>query len=89
MPALLLAAVGGARGQAGVAHAAHHLVAVVLLGQRGQRGLDHAAAQAQDQVQGGLCREVDGLRVTTVLAVSAAIECCCRENTGDSRSPNY
>ncbi len=54
VPALLLPAVGRPRRQARVALPADHLVAVVLGGQRLERGLDDAAAEAEDQVEGGL-----------------------------------
>ena len=54
MPARLLPAVGGPGVEPGVALAADHLVRVVLLGQEAQGGLDHAAAQAQNQMEGGL-----------------------------------
>lgn len=47
VPALLLAAVDGAGVQAGVALAADHLVAVVLLGQLAQGGFDDSPSQAQ------------------------------------------
>ena len=40
--------------------AADHLVLVVLACQDLEGGLDDAAAQAQDQVQGGLCGRTDG-----------------------------
>lgn len=40
MPALLLAAVGGTGVEAGVALAADHLLAVVLLGQQTEGGLN-------------------------------------------------
>ena len=56
MTALLLSAVGGPGVEAGVALAADHLVRVVLLRQQAQGRLDHAAAQAQHQVQGRLCK---------------------------------
>ena len=51
----LLPAVGGPGVEAGVALAADHLVRVVLLRQQAQGRLDHAASQAQHQVQGRLC----------------------------------
>ena len=54
MPARLLPAVGGPGVEPGVALAADHLVRVVLLGQQAEGGLDHAAAEAEDQVEGGL-----------------------------------
>ncbi|KAH8357067.1 hypothetical protein KR200_009908 [Drosophila serrata] len=56
--ALLLAAVGGTWVQAGVALAADHLVAVVLLGQDAQRGLNDTTTQAEHQVQGRLLLDV-------------------------------
>ena len=42
----------------GVADAADHLVAVVLLGQDPQAGLDDAAPQSEHQVEGGLLLDV-------------------------------
>ena len=42
----------------GVADAADHLVAVVLLGQDPQAGLDDAAPESQHQVEGGLLLDV-------------------------------
>ena len=42
----------------GVAHAADHLVAVVLLGQDPQGGLDDSTTQSQHQVKGGLLLDV-------------------------------
>ena len=58
MAALLLAAVGGPRGQAGVALAADHLVAVVLCRQGLERRLDDAPAQTQHEVQRRLFLDV-------------------------------
>ena len=52
--ALALAAVGSPGVEAGVALAADHLVAVVLLGEDAQRGLDDTAPQPQHQVEGRL-----------------------------------
>ena len=54
MSAGLLAAVGGAGVEAGVALAADHLVGVVLLGQDAEGGLDHTTTEAEHQVKGGL-----------------------------------
>ena len=42
----------------GVAEAADHLVAVVLLGQDPQAGLDHAAPESEHQVEGRLLLDV-------------------------------
>ena len=42
----------------GVADAADHLVAVVLLGQDPQAGLDHAAPESEHQVEGRLLLDV-------------------------------
>merc|ERR1712241_186971 len=56
--ARFLPAVGGPGVEAGVALAADHLVRVVLLRQQAQGRLDHAAAQAQHQVQGRLLLDV-------------------------------
>jgi hypothetical protein len=56
--ALLLAAVDGTRGQAGVALAADHLLAVVLGGQGLERGLNDATTETEDQVQSRLLLDV-------------------------------
>ena len=58
MSARLLPAVGGPGVEPGVAHAADHLVAVVLLGQDPQRRLDDSTTQSQHQVEGGLLLDV-------------------------------
>ena len=58
MSALLLPAVDGPGVEPGVAHAADHLVAVVLLGQDPQAGLDHSSSQPQHQVEGGFLLDV-------------------------------
>jgi len=55
---LLLAAVGRARVQAGVALATDHLVTVVLLRQHAQRRLNDASTQTQHQVQRRLLLDV-------------------------------
>ena len=55
--AVLLAAADGPRVQTAVAGAADQLVLVELLGKLHQAGLDHAAAQAQHQMQRRLCRK--------------------------------
>ena len=67
MPALLLPAVGRARGQTGVAFAADHLVAVVLGREGFQAGLDDAAAQAEDEVEGRFLFGWFGLSVAAYL----------------------
>lgn len=52
MPALLLAAVGGSRGQTGVALSADHLLAVVL-GRKGlEGGFDDTATETEDEMEG-------------------------------------
>ena len=56
--ALLLPAVDGPGVEPGVAHAADHLVAVVLLGQDPQGRLDDSSSQSQHQVEGGLLLDV-------------------------------
>ena len=56
--ARLLPAVGGPGVEPGVAHAADHLVAVVLLGKNPQRWLDDSSTQSQHQVKGGLLLDV-------------------------------
>ena len=58
MSALLLPAVDGPGVEPGVAHAADHLVAVVLLGQDPQAGLDDTAPESEHQVEGGLLLDV-------------------------------
>eukprot|EP00344_Euplotes_crassus_P007962 CAMPEP_0196996160 /NCGR_PEP_ID=MMETSP1380-20130617/2118_1 /TAXON_ID=5936 /ORGANISM="Euplotes crassus, Strain CT5" /LENGTH=78 /DNA_ID=CAMNT_0042412047 /DNA_START=38 /DNA_END=271 /DNA_ORIENTATION=+ len=55
---LLLAAVGGAGGEAGIALSADHLIAVVLGGQDLEGGLNHTTAEAEHQVEGGLLLDV-------------------------------
>lgn len=52
--ALLLAAVGGTRGKAGVALAADHLLAVVLGSQGLERGLNDTTTETEDQVESRL-----------------------------------
>ena len=54
MAALLLAAVGGARWETGVALAANHLVAVELGGQGLEGWLNETTTEAEDQVEGRL-----------------------------------
>lgn len=54
MTALLLAAVGGTRRQAGVALAADGLVAVVLGGEGLQGRLNDTTTETEDQVESGL-----------------------------------
>ena len=58
MSAGLLPAVHGPRVEPGVADAADHLVAVVLLGQDPKAGLDDAAPESEHQVEGGLLLDV-------------------------------
>ena len=58
MSAGLLPAVHGPRVEPGVADAADHLVAVVLLGQDPQAGLDDAAPESEHQVESGLLLDV-------------------------------
>ena len=58
MAALLLATVGRTGMKTGVALAADHLVAVVLLRQDTKRGLDDATTEAEHQVEGGLLLDV-------------------------------
>lgn len=52
VPALLLAAVGGSRGQTGVALSADHLLTVVLGGEGLERGLDDTASETEDEMEG-------------------------------------
>jgi len=52
--ALLLSAVGGPGVEAGVALAADHLVAVVLLSQNPEGRLNDATPETKDQVKGRL-----------------------------------
>lgn len=55
--ALLLAAVGGSGGQAGVALSADHLLAVVFRGEGLEGGFDDTTAETEDEMQRGfLCR---------------------------------
>ena len=56
MTALLLSAVGGPGVEAGVALAADHLVAVVLLSQNPEGRLNDSTTETKDQVKGGLCK---------------------------------
>ena len=56
--ALLLAAVGGARRETGVALAADHLVAVELAGQGLERGLNDTTTETENQVEGRLLLDV-------------------------------
>lgn len=51
MTALLLAAVGGSRGQTGVALSADHLLAVVLGGEGLERGLDNTTTETEDEMK--------------------------------------
>jgi hypothetical protein len=100
MTAAPLPAVGGARGQTGVALAADLLVAVVLAGEHLQRRLDDAAAEAQDEVEGGLFLDVvvgEGASVLELLAGedeallvrgNAGDEAKQRENTSATVSAN-
>ena len=61
MSTLLLPAVGGARGETSVAFPADDLVAVVLGRQCFERWLDDAAAEAENQVEGGFLGNADGI----------------------------
>ena len=56
MTALLLSAVGGPGVEAGVALAADHLVAVVLLSQNPEGRLNDSTTETKDQVKGRLCK---------------------------------
>jgi len=49
--ALLLSAVGGTRGETGVALAADHLLAVVFGGKGFERWLDQTTTETEDQVE--------------------------------------
>jgi len=69
--ALLLAAVGGAGWQAGIALAADHLLAVVLGGQGLEGGLDDASAETENQVQSRLLLDVVVAQSATVLELLA------------------
>lgn len=53
MSALLLPAVGGTRGKAGVAFPANALVAVVLGGEGFEGGLDDTTTETEDKVESG------------------------------------
>ena len=56
MAALLLPAVGGSRGQTGVALSADHLLAVVFGGEGFERGLNDTTSETEDQVKGGFLK---------------------------------
>ena len=71
MTALLLAAVGGARRETGVALAADHLVAVELGGQGLERGLNDTTAETEDQVEGRLLLDVVVRKGAAVLELLA------------------
>ena len=58
MTALLLSAVGSPGVEAGVALAADHLVAVVLLSQNPEGRLNDSSPQPEHQVEGGLLLDV-------------------------------
>lgn len=69
--ALLLAAVVRTKGQTGVALAAHHLLAVVLLGQSSQGGLDHSSSHLEEHFDGGGLADsagADDLRIVQLLS---------------------
>ena len=56
--ALLLSAVGGTGGEAGVALAADGLLAVVLLGEEGKGGVVDTATKTEDKVEGRLLLDI-------------------------------
>mmetsp|Transcript_1041 Transcript_1041/g.1806 ORF Transcript_1041/g.1806 Transcript_1041/m.1806 type:complete len:162 (-) Transcript_1041:6-491(-) len=56
--ALLLSAVGGTGGKAGVALAADGLLAVVLLGEEGEGGVVDTATKTEDEMEGGLLLDI-------------------------------
>ena len=69
--ALLLTAVVGTLGQTGVALAANHLLAVVLLGESSKRGLDDSSSQLEQNLHSGVLSDVvvaDGLGVLQLLS---------------------
>jgi len=66
-----LAAIRGSRREPGVAFAANHLLAVVLLRQHAERGLDDAAAKTQHQVERRLLLDVVVGQRATVLQLLA------------------
>jgi len=66
-----LAAVRGSGWKSGVAFAANHLLAVVLLRQHAERGLDDAAAKTQHQVERRLLLDVVVGQRATVLQLLA------------------
>jgi len=66
-----LAAVGSSWWKSGVALAANHLLAVVLLRQHAKRGLDDASAETQHQVERRLLLDVVVGQSATVLELLA------------------
>ncbi len=52
MSALLLSAVLGAGGKAGIALSANHFLALEGLGKGGKGGIKHTTAETEDQVEG-------------------------------------
>ena len=58
MAALLLSAVGGTGGEAGVALAADGLLAVVLLGEEGEGGVVDTATKTEDEVESRLLLDI-------------------------------
>lgn len=54
--ALLLPAVGGTGMEPGVALAANHLIAVILLGQNTKGWFDDTTSKTENQVESGFCK---------------------------------
>ena len=71
MSALLLAAVGGARRETGIALAANHLVAVELGSQGLEGGLNDTTTETEDQVEGRLLLDVVVRKSAAILELLA------------------
>ena len=65
--ALLLTAVVSTKGKTSVALAAHHLIAVVLLGQSSQGGLYHSSSNLEKHFQSFISLQVVGLQCLAVV----------------------
>eukprot|EP01046_Picozoa_sp_COSAG06_P060081 COSAG06_NODE_12652_length_1347_cov_1.212340_2_plen_142_part_00 len=85
--ALLLAAVGRLRVQAGVALAADHLLTVVLAGKDHERRLDDAAAEAEDQVESGLLLDVVVSQGAAILELLASKDEALRRQKQNRHQP--
>lgn len=83
MSTFALPAVARSWWQARVAFSADGLVAVVLAGQGLERGLDDAAAQAEDEVQGGFLMERKSQ------SRARATECAMRDSRAAKKSVGW